>query len=41
LLWTLEKALDPVSTPEVKENWALAYSTLTGVMQAAARSAAA
>ena len=36
LLWTLEKGLGPDFTPAVKTAWTEAYTTLAGVMQAAA-----
>lgn len=33
LLWTLEQCLGPGFTPEVREAWAAAYSTLSNVMK--------
>jgi nitric oxide dioxygenase len=36
LLWTLEKGLGPEFTPPVKAAWTQAYTTLSGVMIAAA-----
>lgn len=36
LLWTLEKGLGPAFTPQVKEAWTMTYTTLAGVMKAAA-----
>jgi nitric oxide dioxygenase len=36
LLWTLEKGLGPDFTPPVKQAWTQAYTTLSGVMIAAA-----
>jgi nitric oxide dioxygenase len=32
LLWTLEKHLGPAFTPQVKEAWTQAYTTIAGVM---------
>lgn len=40
LIWTLDKGLGAAFTPEVKSAWVAAYTTLAGVMQAAAASAA-
>jgi hemoglobin-like flavoprotein len=39
LIWTLDKGLGPTFTPEVKGAWVAAYTTLAGVMQAAAAAA--
>ena len=39
LLWTLEKGLGEAFTPEVKEAWTLAYTTLAGAMKEAAATA--
>jgi hemoglobin-like flavoprotein len=36
LLWTLEKGLGDVFTPEVKEAWVTVYGLLSGTMQTAA-----
>jgi hemoglobin-like flavoprotein len=36
LIWTLDRGLGPAFTPEVKAAWTAAYTTLAGVMQAAA-----
>jgi hemoglobin-like flavoprotein len=36
LLWTLEQGLDTDWTPEVRDAWAAAYSTLSNVMKDAA-----
>lgn len=36
LLWTLEQGLGEAFTPEVKDGWAQAYTTLSGAMIAAA-----
>ena len=36
LLWTLEKGLGDSFTPATREAWTKAYTTLAGVMQAAA-----
>jgi hemoglobin-like flavoprotein len=36
LLWTLEQGLGKEFTPEVREAWTQAYTTLAGVMKAAA-----
>ncbi len=41
LLWTLEQGLGDAFTPEVKEAWAVTYTTLATVMKEAAASAAA
>jgi hemoglobin-like flavoprotein len=35
LLWTLEQRLGDDCTPAVREAWAIAYGTLTEMMQAA------
>jgi len=40
LLWTLEKGLGPAFTPQVKEAWTGAYTTLASVMTEAAAKAA-
>lgn len=37
LLWTLEEGLGPTFTPETRDAWATAYSTLAGVMMEASR----
>ena len=39
LIWTLDKGLGPAFTPEVKDAWLGAYTTLAGVMKDAARTA--
>ncbi|GJM02647.1 MAG: hemoglobin [Rhodomicrobium sp.] len=39
LLWTLEQGLKDDFTPEVKEAWTETYTTLAGVMKAAAAEA--
>ena len=39
LLWTLEQGLDTDFTPEVRQAWAAAYSTLANVMKDAANEA--
>ncbi|MEC5386282.1 globin family protein [Uliginosibacterium sp. H3] len=39
LLWTLEKGLGDAFTPEVKEAWTVAYTTLAGAMKEAAAEA--
>jgi hemoglobin-like flavoprotein len=39
LIWTLDKGLGAAFTPEVKDAWLGAYTTLAGVMQDAARAA--
>ena len=36
LLWTLEQGLGPAFTPPVKEAWTATYTTVAGVMTAAA-----
>jgi len=36
LLWTLDKGLGEDFTPATREAWTIAYTTLAGVMQAAA-----
>jgi hemoglobin-like flavoprotein len=41
LLWTLEKGLGPVFTPEALAAWTATYTLLAGVMQEAAYGAAA
>ncbi len=41
LLWTLEQGLGEAFTPEAKEAWTRAYTTLAGVMKDAAQSQAA
>jgi hemoglobin-like flavoprotein len=40
LIWTLDKGLGEAFTPEVRGAWLSAYTTLAGVMTAAAASAA-
>lgn len=37
LLWTLEEGLGPTFTPETRDAWATAYSTLAEVMMEASR----
>lgn len=37
LLWTLEQGLNKEFTPEVREAWMAAYTTLASVMKAAAK----
>ena len=39
-MWTLEKGLGPAFTPQVKEAWTGAYTTLASVMTEAAAKAA-
>ncbi len=39
LLWTLERALGPAFTPEVKDAWTIVYELLADTMKAGARSA--
>lgn len=39
LLWTLDKGLGEAFTPEVKEAWTVAYTTLAGAMKDAAADA--
>ncbi len=39
LIWTLDKGLGSAFTPDVKDAWIGAYTTLAGVMKDAARSA--
>ena len=41
LIWTLDKGLGEAFTPEVKGAWVAAYTTLSGVMQETAATAAA
>lgn len=40
LLWTLEQGLGPAFTPPVKEAWTETYTTVAGVMKAAAATVA-
>jgi hemoglobin-like flavoprotein len=39
LLWTLEQGMGPAFTPDVKEAWTVAYTTLAGAMKEAAAEA--